>query len=432
MAVTTARVSVSSGSLFDADDINSIAGQGIQVFSTTSARDAAFGSAPAGVVWISTTNELQWYDGSTWLTLDQGLGVGAPRAAIDTPTRCDDSVVLPNWGRLDSRVTIPAALSVAPLYPAGRLPNPFRFDPIPTENVFDNQTTTGGVLEFGQTHKVSVGLVRELTAAVDVEVHIVLVARGSNGTSALDRSDYPRLYLATGGGGGGEIAETHLRLAAGESLRIHGQHLGNVLMIEHHGRVILHVGRGVYSPGNGARQEEAKGGGYTAVGNALRPTPTPDQRYGYPVRVGGLAYESGESDLTGDYGTAGSGASFTADGNPGRWRGQWRTRPRVDTPVPGPVGVTLSQAHWKLTGNGATLEIGNGGGGYRTIRTDEVSDPDHRARPVRYGEGGAGGYRGDNATSNLPRFGPFDGAPGACLIRYPKPGTPLIADPVLP
>lgn len=460
MAVVTTRKAFSAGQLADADDINSLAEQGIRVFINNSARNTAFGSSPSGCCWIINSNQLQWWNGAKWTALRQSA-TQAAATILDLPNRCDDPVILPSWHRLDHRVSVPAALNTTPLYPRGGYVNPFRYHADPRQSEFESATSSGGVLEFGQTSTVGVGVTKTLTAQIDADVHIVLVSRGSAGAENFAVADPPvepyewlnsgSLYMlrAGGGGGGGEIAETHLRVARGDTIEIHGQHLGDEIAVRHQGRVILNVvGRSAFSPGRGGSQWDLDGVGYRTPTQADGVTPVAEPRYGHTPRVGGKAAQgvtkgSGVAALF----TAGSGASFTADGNRGAYRGtlpKWiRSEDRAvfwtlinNMPAAGPVGVTLPSAHWKLIGNGTTLEIGNGGAGYRPFidgfggsgpLAPIGTDPDPRKPTTRYGEGGAGGYVGVNGPNKFA----YAGGPGACLIRYSKAGVPLAHDPVL-
>ena len=461
MAVVATRKTFAAGQLADADDINSLAEQGIRVFVNQSARDTAFAGSPSGICWVTNLNQLQWYNGTKWAVLRQ-TAQQAPTVLLDLPTRVDDPVLLPSWHRLDHRVSIPAGLNTKPLYPRGGFTNPFGYSPDPRLSEFQSATSSGGVLEFGQTSLVGVGVTKVLTAAVDTDVHIVLVSRGGAGaenfaisTTPVEPYEYLNsgsldMMRAGGGGGGGEIAETHLRIARGETIEISGQHLGDEIAVRHQGRVILNVvGRAAFSPGRGGSQWDLDGVGVRTPTQADGVTPAVEPRYGHTPRVGGKAAQgrtkgSGVAAMW----TAGSGASFTADGNPGAYRGpmpKWiRSEDRAvfwslinNTPSLGPVGATLDPAHWKLVGNGTTLEIGNGGAGYRPF-IDSFggsgplapigADPDPRKPATRYGEGGAGGYV---SVFGSRKFA-FAGGPGACLIRYSSAGQSLTHQPVLP
>ena len=448
MTVTNKRIGVKAGDVWGADEINSIARQGVQVFTDRAARNAAMGSNPQGLVWVSGRNELQLWDGKQWKTLTQGTSPDQVVRALHLEARTEDSVPLAHWGKPDPAVSIPAGLSLELGYPVRRLSNPFGFSPIPLQGVFDNQTSTGGVLEFGQETTVGPTVVRQLTAAIDAEVHVVLVSPGQVSSGAPSDVFSPggvRIHFADGAGGGGEIAEAVLRIAKGESIYVHGTHYpGKSLWVVHRGQVVLHVATGSFSPGRGAAQVEATGKAYNAAGNALRPTPTVEPRYNHPVRLGGLCYEPGGlSSASGgsEYGTAGTGASFTANGNDGRWRGQYPTgtTPRGatlnDTPVYGPPGVTLDPAHWALTNNAPRravpdLQIGNGGAGYRTGYSAIVGGQSQSNFPpavsstrLRYGEGAAGSIGSTHSGEWLG-----SGGPGCCLIRYSKPTSPLVPD----
>ena len=434
MATTSTRVTISSGDLVDEDDINSLASQGIQVFADRAARNAANAK---GVVWVVGRNELQcWSESqSKWLTLAQApsttptpIGVPRPR---HTPSRTDDSTVLPNWGRKDHRASIPAALSNTRTYPTKRLPNPFGLDPIPLQNVFDNKNGgTNNVLELGQTSAVSSGAIRQLEAQIDVEVHILLVGPGGPGTPSQDRNDLTfsgvNVFLAGGGGGGGELAETIIRIPQGKSIYIHGLHEAtDHLSVVYENRVLLNVAQGNFAPGAGAPQAEASGLAYNAAGNALRPTPIVESRYLYPVRLGGLAYEPGPAK--GEYGCAGTGASFLEAGNLGRWRGQYLTRPLSSAPTLAPRGLSLASFGAIINADGnKSAYVGGGGHGFRTQYSFDTVDL--RASgfyPRKYGDGGLGGYTGRNVLRDPVRWGPVAPGPGACLIRYADPGVPL-------
>lgn len=431
MATTDERVSIGAGELADEDDMNSIAGQTIQVFTNRAARNAA---NAMGLVWVSGRNELQLWNGSKWLTLAQAPApptgaVGVPRPE-HAPARTDDATLLPDWHRKDHRQSIPAALSTRTTYPVKRLPNPFGFDPIPLQRVFDRS----GMLEFGQTSAVSAGSVRQLTAQIDCEVHILLVGPGGPGTPSEDRNDLNfngvEVYLAGGGGGGGELAETRIRIPEGESLYIEGLHdSSDYISVVYDNHVILNVAQGAFSPGSGAPQAEASGLAYNAAGNAKRVTPTVEPRYGYTARVGGLAYEPGPAK--GEYGCAGTGATFLADGNLGRWRGQYGTTNNV--PTLGPLGLNMPWIQtWDDFGHPVGADgsargqyVGGAGHGFRTMYSTDTADVRAGYTTRIYGNGGFGGYSGKDVTRNPARWGPVAPGPGVCIIRYSRPGEPL-------